>query len=308
MERVLVTGGTGVTGNALVRCLLRQHVKVTALVRPGSFRRRYLPAEDPGLELVDCGMEQYETLRLPESRYDAFFHLAWDGSTGKEKVENRNNCPLQTKNILYALQAVELCRRLACPVFLMTGSQAQFGRMTKPVRETDLRSPVNAYGMAKQCAEGMTRLLCRDYGIRHVWPILFSVYGPNDATESLVDKTVRGLLRGETLPYTEGRQMWEYLYSWDAARALILLAEKGRDGEAYNVGPGAQRPLSAYIREMFEVLAPALEPRLGEVPYSPQSTMFLGADTAKLREETGFVPSWPFGEGIRAVAEAVKRE
>lgn len=310
MQNVIVTGGTGVTGNALVHSLISQNIHVTALVRPGSFRRKYLPENDPLLNIIECGMKDYLGIlgQLSVKKYDAFFHLSWDGSTGTKKVDNRNNFKLQTTNILYAIDAVELCHRLNCPIFLMTGSQAQYGRKTFPVTETDERCPENAYGMAKQCAEEMTRLLCRKYSIKHIWAILFSVYGPNDATESLIDKSVRGLLQGNTIPYTEGDQLWDYLYSYDAAKALILLASKGLNGETYNVAYGKQRPLKEYIQEMYDALEAKSKPRLGEIAYSENAVMFLGAETKKLREATEFVPSISFKDGICAIAKAIQKE
>ncbi|MDE7062180.1 MAG: NAD-dependent epimerase/dehydratase family protein, partial [Lachnospiraceae bacterium] len=59
IKKVIVTGGTGVTGNALVKYLLQQKIEVTALVRPGSFRRRFLPEGHPLLTVVDCGLADY---------------------------------------------------------------------------------------------------------------------------------------------------------------------------------------------------------------------------------------------------------
>ncbi len=311
MRHVIVTGGTGVTGNALVRYLLSCGVKVTAIVRPGSFRRKYLPSDASLLRVVDCGMESYGGIDgvLAGETYDAFFHLSWDGSTGKAKIGNRNNFYLQNRNVTYALDAVELCHRLSCPEFVMTGSQAEYGRRAYVISEKEEKRPENGYGMAKLCAEGMTRLLCKQYGIRHVWPILFSVYGPNDATESLIDTSVRGIvLRKEHLSYTLGEQMWDYLYSFDAARAIVLLAEKGRDGETYHVASGQVRPLREYIQEMYAELSPGIAPRLGERPYGDGAQMFLGADISKLRQETGFSPQCEFRQGIREIANAILQE
>ncbi len=310
IKRVIVTGGTGVTGNALVKYLLKQNIEVTALVRPGSFRRCFLPKEHPLLTIVDCGLEEYGTIgpQLSHNNYDVFFHLAWDGSTGKQKVGNRNQFKLQNQNVTYALDAVELCHTLHCPVFLMTGSQAAYGRKEIPISEEMEKKPENGYGMAKLCAEGMTRLLCRQYGIRHIWAILFSIYGPCDATESLIDTTVRGLLKGETLPYTKGEQQWDYLYSFDAARALHLLAERGADGEVYHVANGKSLPLKHYIEEIYRIAAPEKKPRLGELPYAPNQVMFLGADITKLHELTGYMPEYSFEDGIREIVESIERE
>lgn len=310
IKKALVTGGTGVTGNALVRYLLQQNIEVTALVRPGSFRRSFLPEENPLLTIVECGLEDYGKMgnQLSLKAYDAFFHLAWDGSTGKEKVGNRNNFKLQNRNVFYALDAVELCHSLNCPIFLMTGSQAEYGRKDMLVTEEMEHRPENGYGMAKLCAEGMTRLLCREYGIRHIWPVLFSVYGPWDGTESLIDTSIRKLLKGKTLPYTKGEQLWDYLYSFDAARALLLLAKKGKDGEVYHVGSGRVRPLREYIEVLYQETAPDSMPRLGELPYSENQVMFLGADITKLQELTGFHPEITFAEGIRRIKEEIGHE
>lgn len=310
IKHAVITGGTGVTGNALVKYLLQQNIEVTALIRPDSFRRHFLPQSHPKLILIECGMEDYNTIdkSLPQKSYDAFFHLAWDGSAGKQKVGNRNNFKLQNQNVSYALDAVELCHKLCCPVFVMTGSQAEYGRRDVPITEDMEKHPENGYGMAKLCAEGMTRILCREHGIRHVWPILFSIYGPCDATESLIDTSIRGLLKGRTLPYTKGEQLWDYLYSYDAAKALLLLAEYGRDGETYHVASGSVRPLYEYIELMYQTVAPDLKPRLGELKYSENQTMFLGADISKLRNATGFWPEYTFEQGIHRIQEEICHE
>ena len=74
IKHVIVTGGIGVTGNALVKYLLQQNIEVTALVRPNSFRRCYLPEEHPLLQVVECGMESYgqNGERLSSKQYDVF--------------------------------------------------------------------------------------------------------------------------------------------------------------------------------------------------------------------------------------------
>ena len=311
IKKVIVTGGTGVTGNALVKYLLSQNIEVTALIRPGSKRIGFLPECNEKLKIISCGLEEYKSVDRNkfESGYDAFFHLAWDGSAGKEKVNNRNNFKLQNKNVEHAIDAVELCHDLCCPVFLMTGSQAEYGIKNKPVTELDEKLPENGYGMAKLCAEGMTRLLCKQYGIKHVWAILFSIYGPCDATESLIDTTIRGLLDNKTLPYTEGIQKWDYLYSFDAARALLLLAENGEDGEFYNVANGKESLcIKDYIMKIYDILAPETMPRIGEIPYAGNRIISLSADVSKLYKATGFTPEYSFEAGIRQIIESVTNE
>lgn len=305
MKRVLVTGGTGVTGVALVRYLLQQNIEVVALLRCGSFRERYLPKEKK-LHIVYCNMENYlnivDTLKV-YMPIDAFFHLAWDGSTIANKIESRDNMPLQTMNIVYTLNAVELCHQIGCPCFVMTGSQAEFGKTDIILNEESISAPVNGYGCAKLCAETMTRIMCNNYGIKHVFARLFSVYGPYDGTSSLVYTSVLKLLAGECPKYTKAEQKWDFLYSFDVAKALVLLAEKGKDGEMYCVANGVSKPLQEYIKIIHKVCNPNIVPEFGEVPYGKNQVMFLGADISKLKSDTGFEPEYSFEQGIENIRD-----
>ena len=305
MKRALVTGGTGVTGVALIRYLLAQGVEVIALIRENSARERYLP-ENEHLHIVYCNMEDYLKVDKHIEEYlpiDVFFHLAWDGSTIIDKIGSRDNMPLQAMNIVYAINAVELCHIINCPTFLMTGSQAEFGKTDIILNEKDISAPVNGYGSAKLCAETMTRIMCTNYKIRHVFARLFSVYGPFDGTNSLVYTSVIKLLSGEQPQYTKAEQKWDFLYSFDAAKALMLLAEKGRDGEMYCVANGESKPLQEYIRIMHRVCNPKLPLEFGALPYGKNQVMFLGADISKLKTDTGFEPEYSFENGIKQIRD-----
>ncbi len=303
MKHVIVTGGTGVTGTALVRYLLSEEIYVTALIRKGSKRKRYLPLGEPKLTVLEYGMEQYEILDrdVLTEEYDVFFHLAWEGSTGKEKTDNRNNMKLQNSNVARAVEAVELCRRLHCPVFLETGSQAEYGRVEGLIDETTDQKPENGYGAAKVCARRMTSILCGIYGIRHIWAQLFSIYGPFDGTHSMIYTGILKLLCNERQKYTKGEQIWDYLYSFDAAKALKLLAEHGESGEIYCVANGKQARIRDYIEIMHRIVNPAIVPVFGELPYAKQQVMSMCPDITKLKNATGFTPQYSFEQGIQEI-------
>ena len=167
MKRVLVTGGTGVTGVALIRYLLQKGIEVIALLRRNSPRERYLP-DDQRLHIVYCNMGDYLNIGAALREYtpiDVFFHLAWEGSRIVDKIGSRDNMPLQAMNIVHTINAVELCHQIECPCFVMTGSQAEFGKADMILNEEMKSVPVNGYGSAKLCAETMTRIMCKNYEI-----------------------------------------------------------------------------------------------------------------------------------------------
>ncbi len=303
MKRVLVTGGTGVTGVALIRYLLDHNVEVVALIRKETSRIKYLPKDDR-LHIIFSNMDEYVFLHKELQDFfpiDVFFHLAWDGSTIVDKIGSRDNMPLQAMNIVYAVNAVELCNAIKCPRFVMTGSQAEFGKIDTILNEDIISVPNNGYGSAKLCAETMTRIMCKNYGIKHVFARLFSVYGPYDGTNSLIYTSVLKLLSGERPKYTKGEQQWDFLYSYDAAKALTLLAEKGRDGHMYCVASGKSHKLQEYIKIIHNVCNSSIEPVFGEIPYGKNQVMYLSADISKLKNDTGFETEYSFEQGIENI-------
>ncbi len=301
--RIVITGATGAVGTALIAEGIRQNVEMLVICRKASKRRQQIP-DHPLVKVLELNMEEYETYQPPEGEmpYDVFYHFAWGGTTG----DGRNDCEIQEKNIRYALDAAALAKRFGCSAFVGAGSQAEYGRVEGNLNSQTPAFPENGYGMAKLCAGQMTRLYCRQAGMRHVWTRILSIYGPGDGAGSMVMSAIHRLLAGETPAFTKGEQQWDYLYSGDAAKALLLLGEKGHDGGVYCLGSGKARPLADYIGMIRDAIDPRLSVALGAVPYAPGQVMYLCADIAKLKEDTGFAPEVSFEEGIKKTIMWVK--
>lgn len=301
--RIVITGATGAVGTALIAEGIRQNVEMLVICRKASKRRQQIP-DHTLVKVLELNMEEYETYQPPEGEmpYDVFYHFAWGGTTG----DGRNDCEIQEKNIRYALDAAALAKRFGCSAFVGAGSQAEYGRVEGNLNSQTPAFPENGYGMAKLCAGQMTRLYCRQAGMRHVWTRILSIYGPGDGAGSMVMSAIHRLLAGETPAFTKGEQQWDYLYSGDAAKALLLLGEKGHDGGMYCLGSGKARPLADYIGMIRDAIDPRLSVALGAVPYAPGQVMYLCADIAKLKEDTGFAPEVSFEEGIKKTIMWVK--
>ncbi len=304
LRHAVITGATGAVGNALVRELLGQGCSVTVLAHRNSRRLETLPLDDPGLSIVPADLQELSGLCLPV-RADAFFHLAWVGTLGA----GRDDYQLQNRNVAFALDAVALAARLGCSVFVGVGSQAEYGRVPtgEKLRGGTPCFPETGYGIAKLCAGQMTRLAAQNAGLAHVWARLLSVYGPADSPHTMVMSGLRTLLDGQTARYTAGEQQWDYLYSADAARALRLMAQKGRDGAVYPLGGGNARPLRDYILEIRDAVGPQARVELGAMPYPPRQVMYLCADIDQLTRDTGFRPKVSFREGIKKTVDWMRQ-
>ena len=295
LKSAIVNGSLGTIGLALIDRLLKRGVRVWAIAFPGDPRIARIPGD---AAVIPCDMREIGKLKeMIEGPVDAFFHLAWAGSIGP----GRDDMLLQNENIRCAIEAAQAAKGLGCAVFVGVGSQAEHGRLEGRVTASAPCFPTTGYGMAKLCAGQMTRALCRQLGVRHVWARVLSVYGVNDGPLSVIGILLDKLFRGEVPALTAGEQMWDYIYADDAGEALCCMAEAGRDGAIYPVGSGMARPLREYFEKLRDAVDPRLPLGLGEIPYPPNQVMHLEADISQLTRDTGFKPATPFEAGIREV-------
>lgn len=303
ISKAIITGPTGAVGASLIRELIGRGIAVTAVCRPDTKRLNAIP-DHPLVQTVACDISSLPQLkeRLPHD-YDAFYHFAWDGTYGA----TRQDLPRQARNILFTLDAVHLAANLGCSVFVGAGSQSEFGHIEGSLHPDLPCEPDNGYGIAKLAAGKMSRLECQALGIRHVWCRIISLYGPYDGSHTMVRSTIQKLLAGERPQFTKGDQLWDYIYSKDAARAFRLVAEQGKDGAIYCVGTGKPRLLKEYIYAILDAVGADLEIGLGELDYYPNQIMHLEADITNLTEDTGFVPVYSFEQGILETIEWEKK-
>ena len=166
MKKAIVTGATGAVGTALVNKLISENVETLVLVRKGG-RVNKIP-QNPLVKIAYCSLDEMADFQNTDNeKYDVMFHLAWAGPYGKD----RNDMFLQTDNIKNELEAVKLAKRFGCETFVGAGSQAENGRLKdgEKVSPTSPTNPDNGYGIAKLAAGKMSRILCSQLGMKHIW-------------------------------------------------------------------------------------------------------------------------------------------
>lgn len=295
INNVIVTGATGMIGATLIKKMLSKDINITAIVRPNSPKLINLPV-NPKLKIIECDISNLKKLigNLPKN-YDTFFHMAWLGTYGAQ----RDNVELQEKNVKYTLDAVELAHSCGCKVFVGAGSQAEFGYVNNIITDYTPINPVTGYGICKYVAGKLSALQCKKYGIRQSWGRIISAYGPMDNDYTMVMSSIIKMINGEHCPFTKGEQIWDYIFSDDCAEAFYLIGKYGKDGKAYTIASGQNKPLRDFIKIMRDVVNPELEIGFGELEYYPNQVMNLTADISELVNDTGFIPKTDFQQGIK---------
>lgn len=306
-----MTGATGAIGMALIKELLCNNVEVAVITRADSARNDRLK-QFKDVTVIEVPLENLENAgEKLQGTWDILYHFAWIGTSGIE----RNNVYLQNSNVTYTLDAVRLAKKTGCRRFVGAGSQAEYGRLSGLMSSDSPVKPESGYGIAKLCAGQLSRMLCEQMGIEHLWIRILSVYGPYDNENSMISCALNKMIKGDKIAFTAGDQIWDYLYSEDAARAMILVGRMGKNNKTYVLGSGKGRRLKEYIEDMAEVVFKEFQKRgvnikpilrIGEIAYAPNQVMYLCADISELKQDTGFEAQVDFKEGIRRICRTLK--
>ena len=147
MKRVVVTGASGFIGAYLIQELLKDtENEIYAIIRPNSSNRDRVPQDDR-VKIVELDMAQIEELpSYVPGQVEGFYHLAWNGTRG----ETRDDEKRQKENYEASLLAAKTAEKLQAKMFLGSGSQAEYGIVKEVVSEADEAKPTTAYGKMKK--------------------------------------------------------------------------------------------------------------------------------------------------------------
>ena len=297
IKGAIVTGATSMIGVAIIESCIKRNIPVLAVVRKNTKRINRLP-DSHLVDICYCELDDLKSLKCECGKYDVFFHLAWEGTTKQE----RDNPIIQEKNIKYALDAVEVARKSGCKKFIGAGSQAEYGRTDGVITSQTRVAPEISYGIAKYTAGKLTRKLCEQYGLIHIWARIFSVYGKYDNEETMINYAINTFLKGKDAEFSASTQMWDYLNEKDAGECIYRLGEFVNRNGVYCIASGDSRPLKDYMLEIkntyFQdaniIFAEEDErSKYGIVPY-----------VEDLFEDIGYKPEITFAEGIKLLIES----
>ncbi|MEM1637916.1 MAG: dTDP-glucose 4,6-dehydratase [Pyrobaculum sp.] len=292
---ILVTGGAGFIGSALVHRLAargEEVVVVDKLTYAG--RVENLP---PGAKLVPIDLVDFEQLSKVVRLYkpSLVFHLA-----AESHVDRSFHDPLAftRTNVLGTHSLFEAVRRFAdgARVVHVSTDEVYGPASDVPYREEDRLAPTSPYAASKAGGDMVARSYFHTYGLDVVVARPSNAYGPRQHPEKLIPKAIIRLMLGMYVPvHGSGRQRRTWTYVEDVVDALLLLAERGARGEAYNIASGEERS----VLEVVEAVARALgvEPRVKFVKDRPAQDVRYLLDTSKI-SALGWRAKTPFDVGV----------
>jgi len=322
--RVLVTGGAGFIGSALVRyfVLEKEHdvLNVDALTYAG-----YLPSlrpveQNPNYRFLQADICDAARMAqaIDEFQPDWIMHLAAETHVDRSITGAADFIRTNVIGTYTLLEAAtehwsKLDRSRAENFrFLHVSTDEVYGSLGTEGAfcEDTPYDPSSPYSASKAASDHLANAWHRTYGLPVIVSNCSNNYGPYQFPEKLIPLTILNALESEPLPiYGKGENVRDWLHVGDHIRALDVIIEKGRVGETYNVGGCNERRNLDVVRsicEAVDAVMPQRSPR-GEliqfVPDRPGHDTRYAMDTSKLQDELGWRPTEDFETGIRKTVE-----
>ncbi|MEM6743824.1 MAG: dTDP-glucose 4,6-dehydratase [Pseudomonadota bacterium] len=318
--KVLVTGGAGFIGSAVIRRMIRATdfavVNVDKLTYAATPEALEEAAESDRYVLVQADIADAAAMGDVFARHDpdAVMHLA-----AESHVDRSIDGPAEfiRTNVLGTFTLLEAARshweklpgaRKAAFRFHHVSTDEVFGSLgpdDAPFSETTPYAPNSPYSASKAGSDHLARAWAETYGLPVVASNCSNNYGPWQFPEKLIPVMAIAAMEGRPLPiYGKGENVRDWLHVEDHARALIEVMTRGRLGESYNIGGDAERMNVEVVRAICAFMDDARpegaphEDLIEHVVDRPGHDKRYAIDPSKIREELGWAPQETFESGL----------
>lgn len=326
--KILVTGGAGFIGSALVRHIINATldsvVNIDKLTYAGNLASLRSVEENPRyrferLDICDAEkLKQVFKLHQP----DMVMHLA-----AESHVDRSIDGPAAfiQANIVGTYTLLEVARdywlRLSAEAkarfrFHHISTDEVYGALgeTGLFTEQTAYDPSSPYSASKAASDHLVRAWHRTYGLPVIVTNCSNNYGPYHFPEKLIPLMILNAIEGKPLPvYGKGDQIRDWLYVEDHARALYKVVTEGIIGETYNIGGHNERANIDVVKTICAILDdlrpehPAgiakYEQLITYVPDRPGHDQRYAIDAGKIKQELGWTPQETFESGIRKTVQ-----
>ncbi|MEJ7817719.1 MAG: dTDP-glucose 4,6-dehydratase [Thermoleophilaceae bacterium] len=292
--RLLVTGAAGFIGSTFVRLVAAEHDVVVLDKLTYAGRRENL--QGVAHTLVEGAIEDPVAVREAMRGADAIVNFAAESHVDRS-IEGQD--PFAVTHVIGTGTLLDAARELGVSRYLQVSTDEVYGSIESgSFTEASPLDPSSPYSATKAGGDLLVSAHAHTHGIEAVICRGSNNYGPRQYPEKLIPLCVLNALHGDPLPvYGDGRQVRNWLYVEDFARAIALVLEKGRPGEAYNVG-GPDECENIEVVKRILSLTGQDESLIEYVTDRKGHDRRYSLSSQKIREELGWQAQTHFEQGL----------
>lgn len=326
-KNILVTGGAGFIGSAVVRYLINSTdnrvLNIDKLTYAGNLESLAFVNDNPRYQFLHADIcdKSAMTKAFQDFQPNIVMHLA-----AESHVDRSIDGPIDfiQTNIIGTYNLLEVARNYWQNLAEDKKSSFKFHHISTDEVYGDLEgtddlfteatsySPSSPYSASKASSDHLVRAWYRTYGLPIVITNCSNNYGPYHFPEKLIPLVILNALDGKPLPvYGDGKQIRDWLYVEDHARALYLVATTAKVGETYNIGGHNEKQNIDVVKTICTILD-NIKPRTDGQSYTQQITFVkdrpghdlrYAIDASKINKELGWQPQETFESGIQKTVE-----
>ena len=320
MERILVTGGAGFIGSCVVRRLVgggKEVVTLDVLSYAGHVESLGAALDAPSHRFEHVDIRDRGALRriFAGTQPDAVLHLAAESHVDRSIDSPMDFVTTNVEGTVTLLEAateywdgLENAKRERFR-FLHVSTDEVYGALGAEgvFTETTPYRPNSPYAASKAASDHFARAWHRTYGLPVVTSHCSNNYGPYQMPEKLIPVVILAALEGRPIPvYGDGRNVRDWLFVEDHARALELILDGGKPGTVYNVGADAEMAnmdlVNAICSRMDELVPDSPHrPHAGLIEFvadRPGHDRRYAIDSSRARRELGWRPTVDLRKGL----------
>jgi dTDP-glucose 4,6-dehydratase len=307
--KVAITGGAGFIGSNLTYYLreVRPDWNLTiidALTYAGNLETieplldsvKFIKADIADRELI---LEVFS-----KENFNLVFHLAAESHVDRSILSGE---PFVRTNVLGTQNLLDASRSTGVKRFVHVSTDEVYGTLGPTGRfvETTPLDPTSPYAASKAASDLMALSVFKTFGFDVVVTRCTNNYGPYHFPEKFIPLFITNALEDKPLPlYGDGKQIRSWLHVRDHARALLMVAEKGRSGEVYNIGGMEEAELTnKYVAELICKCLAKPTSLIKYVEDRPAHDRRYAIDYTKINKELGWKPEIPFEQGLMSTVQ-----
>ncbi len=308
MKTVIVVGANGFIGAQLCKDLVRNNIQTYGIARNRKSDTSRLDSIKPSKQfrMIYCDAHDLDSIagQIENLNTDVMYYLAWQGITGTDRADYK----LQLDSISCLLDAVRFAGKIGCKKFVGAGTLAEIDVSNYSGLDGSTPNAVSIYGAAKITAHYMSKALCNQLSMEHVWAYIANTYGEEDKSNNFINYALALMESDKPKDFTSGEQYYDFVHVEDVVQGLRKIGQSGKNNHSYYIGSNRARKLKEYIIEIKEKVDPSIQLNLGAIPFNGKLTPIETYDCEKIRNDTGYRPVISFETGIKRVLEYRERK